>query len=151
LEEFKILRIEEAKDLPLPKRASEASSGMDLYANIVEEVKIKSKNIAIIPTGVKLVIPISYEVQIRARSGLAANHGISVLNSPGTIDSDYRGEIKVILINHGKKSFTIRRGDRIAQMILCPISRLDPVEINEEEFNIYSTRRGISGFGSSGI
>jgi dUTP pyrophosphatase len=151
LEEFRILRLEEAKDLPLPMRYTELSSGIDLYANVSGEIKIKSKEVAIIPTGIKLIIPYDYEVQIRPRSGLAANHGITVLNSPGTIDADYRGEIKVILINHGKKSHVVKRGNKIAQMVLCPISRISPTEISAEEFRNYITTRGSNGFGSTGM
>tara|TARA_B100000963_G_C22445369_1_gene588571 strand:+ start:18 stop:455 length:438 start_codon:yes stop_codon:yes gene_type:complete len=130
----------------LPKYETEGSSGMDLAAHVKEPVEIKPGTIAIIPTGLAVSIPKNFEIQIRPRSGLAAKNQISVLNTPGTIDADYRGEIKVILINLGTKSYLIENGARIAQMVLCPIvkAKLKEVKILE------NTKRGSGGFGSTG-
>ena len=130
----------------LPKYETEGSSGMDLAAHVKEPVEIKPGTTAIIPTGLAVSIPKNFEIQIRPRSGLAAKNQISVLNTPGTIDADYRGEIKVILINLGTKSYLIENGARIAQMVLCPIvkAKLKEVKILE------NTKRGSGGFGSTG-
>ena len=130
----------------LPKYETEGSSGLDLAAHINESIEIKPGSTAIIPTGLVVSIPKNFEIQIRPRSGLAAKNQISVLNTPGTIDSDYRGELKVILINLGAKSFLVENGTRIAQMVLCPIvkARLKEVE------SLGETPRGSSGFGSTG-
>ena len=119
---------------------------MDLKANIKKKITIKPGKITMIPTGIAIAIPKNYEIQIRPRSGLAANRGISVLNTPGTIDSDYRGEIKIILINLSKKRFIIKSGDRVAQMILCPIAKGKLQEVK----NLPKTIRGRRGFGSTG-
>ena len=129
-----------------PKYKTEGSSGLDLCAFLNKTVIIKPKSSKLIPTGIKVAIPVDLEIQIRPRSGLAAKSNISVLNTPGTIDSDYRGEIKVILFNHGEKDFVINNGDRIAQMILTPILK---VSFHEVE-NLPDTVRGIGGFGSTG-
>ena len=130
----------------LPKYETEGSSGMDLAAHVKEPVEIKPGTTAIIPTGLAVSTPKNFEIQIRPRSGLAAKNQISVLNTPGTIDADYRGEIKVILINLGTKSYLIENGARIAQMVLCPIvkAKLKEVKILEK------TKRGSGGFGSTG-
>ena len=133
------------KNIILPKYKTDGSSGMDLMANIEQAVKILPGEKKIISTGIMVAIPEQYEIQIRPRSGLAAKNGISVLNTPGTIDSDYRGEIKVILINHGKDIFEIKKNDRIAQMIVCPIIK---VELEEVE-SLPKTARGKGGFGST--
>ena len=134
------------KNIKLPAYKTSGSSGMDLSAYVKNKIIIKSNKIAIVPTGIAVAIPKNYEIQIRPRSGLAAKKGISVLNTPGTIDSDYRGEIKIILINLGKKPFIIKSGDRIAQMILCPI-----VKGKFKEVKILpKTIRGKGGFGSTG-
>lgn len=130
----------------LPKYKTEGSSGMDLIALIENPIKIKSQNSALIPTGLSLAIPENTEVQIRPRSGLAAKSNISVLNTPGTIDSDYRGEIKIILFNHGKEEFTVNNNDRIAQMILMPVLKAEFKEVEE----LPKTVRGSGGFGSTG-
>ena len=130
----------------LPKYKTEGSSGMDLMALIENPIKIKSQNSALIPTGLSIAIPEDMEVQIRPRSGLAAKSNISVLNTPGTIDSDYRGEIKVILFNHGKEEFTVNNNDRIAQMILMPVLKAEFEEVE----NLPKTVRGSGGFGSTG-
>ena len=133
------------KNIILPEYKTDGSSGMDLMANVEQTVKILPGEKKIISTGVMVAIPEQYEIQIRPRSGLAAKNGISVLNTPGTIDSDYRGEIKVILINLGKDIFEIKKNDRIAQMIVCPIIK---VELEEVE-NLPETVRGKGGFGST--
>ena len=133
------------KNIILPEYKTDGSSGMDLMANVEQAVKILPGEKKIISTGIMVAIPEQYEIQIRPRSGLAAKNGISVLNTPGTIDSDYRGEIKVILINLGKDIFQINKNDRIAQMIVCPIIK---VELKEVE-SLPETARGEGGFGST--
>ena len=133
------------KNIILPEYKTDGSSGMDLMANVEQTVKILPGEKKIISTGIMVAIPEQYEIQIRPRSGLAAKNGISVLNTPGTIDSDYRGEIKVILINLGKDIFQINKNDRIAQMIVCPIVK---VELKEVE-SLPETVRGEGGFGST--
>ena len=133
-------------NVSLPKYETEGSSGMDLAANINEKIEIKPGTSSIIPTGISVSIPKNFEIQIRPRSGLAAKNQISVLNTPGTIDADYRGEIKVILINLGTKSFMIENGARIAQMVLCPVAKAKLKEVKILE----STKRGSGGFGSTG-
>ena len=133
------------KNIILPEYKTDGSSGMDLMANVEQTVKILPGEKKIISTGIMVAIPEQYEIQIRPRSGLAAKNGISVLNTPGTIDSDYRGEIKVILINLGKDIFQINKNDRIAQMIVCPIIK---VELEEVE-SLPETVRGAGGFGST--
>ena len=130
----------------LPKYETEGSSGLDLAANINESVEIKPGSTAIIPTGLAVSIPKNFEIQIRPRSGLAAKSQISVLNTPGTIDADYRGELKVILINLGAKSFLVENGARIAQMVLCPVIKANLKEVKTLE----DTKRGSGGFGSTG-
>ena len=130
----------------LPKYKTEGSSGMDLMALIENPITIKPQNSALIPTGLSIAIPEDTEVQIRPRSGLAAKSSISVLNTPGTIDSDYRGEIKIILFNHGKEEFTVNNNDRIAQMILMPVLKAEFEEVEE----LPKTIRGSGGFGSTG-
>ena len=133
------------KNIILPEYKTDGSSGMDLMANVEQTVKILPGEKKIISTGIMVAIPEQYEIQIRPRSGLAAKNGISVLNTPGTIDSDYRGEIKVILINLEKDIFQINKNDRIAQMIVCPIIK---VELKEVE-SLPETARGEGGFGST--
>ena len=141
----KILIKRLSKEVSLPKYETSGSSGMDLAAN--RNTNIDPGKIGIIPTGLSLSIPKGFEIQIRPRSGLAAKEKISVLNTPGTIDSDYRGEIKVILINLGENSFKIEKGLRIAQMVVCPIVKAKLKEVD----NLSSTKRGKDGFGSTGI
>ena len=133
-------------NVSLPKYETEGSSGMDLAANINKKIEIKPGATVLVPTGISVSIPKNFEIQIRPRSGLAAKNQISVLNTPGTIDADYRGEIKVILINLGTKSFMIENGTRIAQMVLCPIAKAKLKEVKILE----STKRGSGGFGSTG-
>ena len=144
---IKIKRLESSIDLPLPYYETEGSSGMDIRASVREPVLMKPGEIKLIPTGILVSIPPGYEGQIRPRSGLALKHGVGLINSPGTIDSDYRGEIAIIMINWGERSFTIRRGDRIAQMIISKVQRADLVEVDDLD----STKRGDGGFGHSGI
>ena len=134
------------KDIKLPTYKTSGSSGMDLVAYIKNKIAIDPGATAIIPTGIAVAIPKNYEMQIRPRSGLASKNSISVLNTPGTIDSDYRGEIKIILINLSKKSFVVKSGDRIAQMILCPIAKGKLKEVKD----LPKTARGKEGFGSTG-
>ena len=130
----------------IPKYETPGSSGMDIAAHIENNIKIHPGDKALISTGFSLSIPIGYEVQIRPRSGLAAKKNITVLNTPGTIDADYRGEIKVILINLGKEQFVIENGDRIAQMVVCPVVQANLKEVKE----LPDTERGLGGFGSTG-
>ena len=130
----------------LPKYKTDGSSGMDLMAFIENSINIKPQQSALIPTGISIAIPEDTEIQIRPRSGLAAKSSISVLNTPGTIDSDYRGEIKIILFNHGKEEFVINNNDRIAQMILMPVIKAEFEEVED----LPKTLRGSGGFGSTG-
>ncbi len=130
----------------LPEYKTEGASGMDLIAFVDETINIKPKTSALIPTGISVAFSEDYEIQIRPRSGLAAKNNISVLNTPGTIDSDYRGEIKVIIFNHSNDNFIVKNGDRIAQMILAPIMKMEL----EEAKNLPQTIRGKGGFGSTG-
>ena len=130
----------------LPSYKSEGASGMDLMAFIKDQINIKPKTSSLIPTGLSIAFPKEYEIQIRPRSGLAAKNNISVLNTPGTIDSDYRGELKVILYNHGKTEFIVNNNDRIAQIILTPILKINFEETDE----LPKTIRGQGGFGSTG-
>ena len=142
----KILIKRLSKEVSLPKYETSGSSGMDLAANIDANISIDPGKTAIVPTGLALSIPKGFEVQIRPRSGLAAKQKISVLNTPGTIDADYRGEIKVILINLGQESFKVEKGLRIAQMVVCPIVQAQLKEVDD----LSETERGKGGFGSTG-
>ncbi len=142
-----IKRLDHAKDLPLPSYATDLSSGIDLFSAADGDILIKPMERVLVPTGIVIELPEGFEAQIRPRSGLALKHGITVLNSPGTIDADYRGEIKVILINLGQEMFVIRRGDRIAQMVICPVIKVQLEEAKE----LSSTERSDGGFGSTGI
>jgi dUTP pyrophosphatase len=135
-----------SKNISLPKYETDGSSGMDLAANVENEIEIEPGKSLIIPTGLAVSIPKNFEIQIRPRSGLAAKNQISVLNTPGTIDADYRGEIKVILVNLSDKIFKIEKGLRIAQMVLCPVVKATLKEVDTLEI----TERGASGFGSTG-
>lgn len=133
-------------DILLPEYATEGSSGLDLRAAVETEMKIEKGKVGLVPTNLKVEIPIGYEIQIRPRSGLAAKNGIGVLNSPGTIDSDYRGEIKVILFNFSEEDFVIKRGDRIAQMVVSKVYRAKLILTDELE----NSKRGDGGFGHTG-
>jgi dUTP pyrophosphatase len=142
----RIRRLPAARDLPLPSRASAGSAGFDLRAAIDGEVALRPGERLLVPTGLVLEIPPGWEGQVRPRSGLALRHGIGVVNAPGTIDSDYRGEVGVILINLGEAPFALNRGDRIAQLV---ISRVEPVEWEEADA-LDESHRGDGGFGSTG-
>lgn len=133
----------------LPKYETSASAGMDLKANIGESIELAPLQRAMVPTGLFIELPVGYEAQVRPRSGLAAKHGISVLNAPGTIDADYRGEIKVILVNLSNEPFAINPGERIAQMVVAKHERVDWVEVESVE-QLEESERGAGGFGSTG-
>ena len=130
----------------IPNYKTTGASGMDLMAFVKQPIKLASKSSCLVPTGLSVAFSKKYEIQIRPRSGLAAKNNISVLNTPGTIDSDYRGEIKIILFNHGNKNFIINNKDRVAQMILIPVHKMDLEEVD----NLPDTLRGEGGFGSTG-
>ncbi len=138
---------EQSSDLPLPAYHSVLAAGLDIAAAVTEPVTLSSGDIAMIPTGFSVAIPAGFELQVRPRSGLAIKHGVTVVNSPGTIDADYRGEVKVGLINLGNKEFTINRGDRIAQMILAPVSQAKLHVVTE----LAPTSRQDGGFGHTGV
>lgn len=145
--QVKIIKHESSKDLPLPKYATKDSSGMDLYANVQEPVVLARGERKLIPTGISMALPHGYEAQVRPRSGLAIKHGLTVLNTPGTIDADYRGEVMVILINLSNQDFIIERGMRIAQMVIASVTQPQMVEVD----SLNETERGAGGFGSTGI
>ncbi len=142
-----ITRIDKSRpDLPLPAYATEHSAGMDLYASVDREQVVRAGETVLIPTGFAIAIPAGFEAQVRPRSGLALKHQMGILNSPGTIDADYRGEVKVILTNFGKQDFVVKRGDRIAQLVVSPTTRAS-WEVVEE---LDTTGRGAGGFGHTG-
>jgi dUTP pyrophosphatase len=141
------LKPESDGDIPLPQYMTPHSSGMDISAGVKEDVVIAPGEIVLIPTGYAIAIPQGFEVQVRPRSGLAVKHGIGLINSPGTIDSDYRGEVKIAIINHGSKPFTIKRGDRIAQLVVQRIYQAD-VKLAER---LDRTSRDTGGFGHTGV
>jgi dUTP pyrophosphatase len=141
-----ILRLPHAADLPLPTYATEGSAGLDLLAAVDVEIVLQPRERKLVPTGLSIALPLGYEAQVRPRSGLALKHGITLINSPGTIDSDYRGEIKCPMINHGDEPFRITRGMKIAQMI---IARHEIAEL-EEVSELPASERGAGGFGSTG-
>jgi dUTP pyrophosphatase len=143
----RIQRLPSARDLPLPGPASPGSAGVDLRAAVEDELVIRPGERRLVPTGLVLEIPPGWEGQVRPRSGLALRHGIGILNAPGTIDSDYRGEVGVILVNLGEAPFPLKRGDRIAQLV---IGRVETVEWVESE-SLDGTGRGDGGFGSTGV
>jgi len=143
----KILIKKLSKTAIIPKYETQGASGVDISANINEDLTLATNESILVPTGIAVSIPQGFEIQIRPRSGLAAKKGISVLNTPGTIDADYRGEIKVILINHGNEPFIVRNGDRIAQMVVCPIVQAKFEQVDE----LSDTERGSGGFGSTGV
>jgi dUTP pyrophosphatase len=144
----RILRINtEQQDIPLPAYATEGSAGMDICAAIEKDVEIQSGDTVLIPTGFIIELPQGHEAQVRPRSGLAIKHNIGILNSPGTIDSDYRGEVKIILTNFGKKPYVIHRGDRIAQLIVAKYERVQWKEVS----SLAESVRGEGGFGHTGV
>lgn len=134
------------EDLPLPAYETEHAAGMDLRAAVTDPITIAPGKRALVPTGLRIALPEGYEAQVRPRSGLAIRHGITLPNAPGTIDADYRGEIQVILANHGEEPFTVHRGDRIAQMIIAPVTRAEWNLVK----SLNETRRGQGGFGHTG-
>lgn len=142
-----ITHLNKESNLPLPEYATELSSGLDLIADIVNPIIIKPQDRAFVPTGIAIAMPKGMEAQVRSRSGLAAKKGIFVLNSPGTIDADYRGEIKVILYNSGKEDFVIERGMKIAQIVFAPVLFIEWEEVS----SLDETARGVGGFGSTGV
>ena len=144
--EVMVQRLPHGADLPLPAYATTASAGTDLVAAVPETVVLAPGGRALIPSGLAIALPPGYEAQVRPRSGLALKHGVTVLNSPGTIDSDYRGEIGVILVNLGSEAFRVERGMRIAQMVVAPVERA----IWKEASRLPETGRGTGGFGSTG-
>jgi dUTP pyrophosphatase len=139
-------RLPHGRDLALPSYATAGAAGMDLLAAVAEPVVIAPGKRALVPTGLTIALPAGHEAQVRPRSGLALKHGLTVLNAPGTIDADYRGEVGVILINHGDAPFTINRGERIAQMVIAPVTMAAWNEVSE----LPGTARGAGGFGSTG-
>ncbi|MDG2521470.1 dUTP diphosphatase [Caulobacter segnis] len=143
-----IVRLSHAEGLPLPAYETEHAAGMDLRAAVADEepVTLKPGARAMVPTGLSFAVPVGFEAQVRPRSGLAAKAGITCLNSPGTIDADYRGEVKVILANLGAEDFVIRRGDRIAQLVIAPVAKASWSEVE----TLDETARGLGGFGSTG-
>jgi dUTP pyrophosphatase len=147
--DLRIVRLPHGADLPLPAYQSALAAGLDLVAAVTADapIQIASGARALIPTGVAIALPAGYEAQVRPRSGLALRYGVTVLNSPGTIDADYRGEIQIILVNLGSEAFVINRGMRIAQLVIAPISHVKLVE----SASLDSTERSVGGFGSTGI
>lgn len=144
---LRIQRLAHGADLPLPRYETAGAAGLDLLAAVEEPVELAPGRHALVPCGIAIALDPGFEAQIRPRSGLAAKHGVTVLNAPGTIDCDYRGEIKAILINHGQTTFTIRRGERIAQMVVAPAPQAQLTEVE----TLDETTRGAGGFGSTGI
>ena len=147
--QLQVLRLPHGADLPLPSYQSEGAAGLDLLAAVAADapVIIGPGQRALVPTGLAIALPAGTEGQVRPRSGLAARHGVTVLNAPGTIDADYRGEIQVILVNLGQDSFTVTRGMRIAQLVIAPVVQITIREIT----NLDETTRGVGGFGSTGM
>ena len=142
----KIARVNSGTDVPIPAYATEHSAGMDICAAVDGDFVLKAGETALVPSGFAIALPEGYEAQVRPRSGLAIKHQIGILNAPGTIDADYRGEVKVILTNFGKKDFVIKRGDRIAQLVVAPYTRV----VWEEKDSLDDTARGAGGFGHTG-
>jgi dUTP pyrophosphatase len=142
-----VQRLAHGADLPLPAYATAQSAGLDLMAAVASDVTLAPGARQLIPTGLAIALPAGFEAQVRPRSGLALKHGITVLNSPGTIDADYRGEVQVLLINHGSHPFVIRRGDRIAQMVVAPVTQIAWNIVDRLD----ETERGSGGYGSTGI
>jgi len=144
---LRVRRLEDDRDLPLPEPGSSGAAGLDLRAAIPREITLAPMERARVPTGLVLEIPPGWEGQVRPRSGLALRHGVTLVNAPGTVDSDYRGEVAVLLINLGTDPYTVRRGDRIAQLVLAPASAVTVVEVEE----VGDSERGDGGFGSTGV
>jgi dUTP pyrophosphatase len=145
---LRVLRLLHGEGLPLPAYQTEHAAGLDLVAAVAENepLMLSAGARGAVPTGLVFELPQGYEAQVRPRSGLALKHGVTVLNSPGTIDADYRGEVQVVLINHSDEAFRIARGDRIAQVVIAPVTAVDIEEVSD----VSETRRGVGGFGSTG-
>jgi dUTP pyrophosphatase len=143
---LRIQKLPHGLDLPLPAKHSADAAGLDLCAAVGEPLTLLPMQITLVPCGFAMAIPLGYEGQVRARSGLASKHGITLINAVGTIDADYRGEVKVPLINLGQVAFTIRRGDRIAQMLILPVPQVEVIEVE----SLDETTRGAGGFGHTG-
>ena len=143
---LRIQRLPEGEGLPLPRYMTDHAAGMDLCAAVAETVTLAPGESLLIPTGLKIAVPAGYEAQIRPRSGLAARHGVTLLNAPGTVDADYRGQVCVVVVNHGREPFVVHRGDRIAQMVIAPVSRVEVEEVAELD----DTARSEGGFGHTG-
>lgn len=141
-----IRRLPHGANLPLPAAATAGAAGLDLLAALEAELSIAPRSRALVPTGVAIALPPGFEAQVRPRSGLALKHGVTVLNAPGTVDSDYRGEIGVVLVNHGAEPFTVTRGMRIAQLVVAPVTRV----VWSESETLDDTARGAGGYGSTG-
>jgi dUTP pyrophosphatase len=142
-----VQRLPHGADLPLPTYATVQSAGLDLMAAVSADITLAPGTRQLIPTGLAIALPAGFEAQVRPRSGLALKHGITVLNSPGTIDADYRGEVQVLLINHGQAPFVVKRGDRIAQMVVAPVTQIAWTIVEQLD----QTERGSGGYGSTGI
>jgi len=142
----KVKKLGAAAGLELPRYHSELASGMDVHAAVADELTIAPGEIVMVPTGLAVAIPPGYEIQVRPRSGLAMKHGVTVVNAPGTIDADYRGEVKIGLVNLGPASYTVKRGDRVAQLVVAPVVRAELAEVDE----LPETARNTGGFGHTG-
>ncbi len=144
--EFIRLRPEQDQDLPLPQYMTEGAAGLDICAGVREDQTIEPGRMLLVPTGFAMALPEGFEAQVRPRSGLAVKHGIGIVNSPGTIDADYRGEVQIALINFGRSPYTIRRGDRVAQLVINRVNRVVPALVEK----LKETSRGHGGFGHTG-
>ena len=144
---LEIMRLQHAADLPLPSYATEGSAGIDLLAAVDAEIELKPGARVLVPCGIAIALPAGFEAQVRPRSGLALHHGVTLLNAPGTIDSDYRGEVKATLINHGEAAFRIARGMKIAQLVIARHETVERSEVGE----LPASERGAGGFGSTGL
>lgn len=144
-----VARLPHGADMPLPDYATPGSAGLDLMAAVREPVTLKPGGRTLVPTGIAIALPQGFEAQIRPRSGLALNHGVTVLNSPGTVDADYRGEVGIVLVNLGEEDFTVTRGMRVAQMVIAVVDRLRWAEV-EDAATLSRSARGAGGFGSTG-
>jgi dUTP pyrophosphatase len=142
----RVKRLPHGQELPLPTYHSKRAAGLDVVAAVTEPVELAAGARALVPTGFVLELPEGYEAQVRPRSGLALKHGVTLLNSPGTVDSDYRGEVMVLMVNHGSEPFTVRRGMRIAQLVIAPVTHVEIVAVEA----LQATERGPGGFGSTG-
>jgi len=144
---IQVKRLPHGEGIELPKYMTAHAAGMDLFAAVTKDITIKSGERSLVPTGISIALPEGYEAQVRPRSGLAIKSGISVLNTPGTIDADYRGEVCVILVNHDSQPFTVKRGDRVAQMVINEVVKAQLEEVHE----LPDSHRGVGGFGHTGV